>query len=176
MEFNAASKPEKFVKFGDLLPPWMQEHVNPQLEALIGSGKIDEAQTLATSAGKALEELAEDLLNAATSKAAPANAGKSRAYVDTKEDFDFSNIWQHVIVNVNDPAVAKAVNAVAEAAESIESGQKQKLVKGFADAAAAAEKIDVTAPDSTARDFVAVFREKNPYRVQDIRRKPGLSN
>ncbi len=40
MDFNAAAENDKFVKFTDLLHPWMQAYVNPFLESLIGEGKV----------------------------------------------------------------------------------------------------------------------------------------
>ncbi len=112
----------------------------------------------------AFGELPETLMKAATKKGA-------KAYVDVKEDFDFSDIWNHVIIPANSPIIARAVKYLASIAEEIETGQKEKFLKGFEEIVAAAPKADVTSPESTAKDFVAVFREKNPFKVQDMRRK-----
>jgi hypothetical protein len=154
MDFNAeAAKSEKFVRFTDLLQPWMQEHVRPFLESLLGAGKVDAAQEMAAAMMTNYSELPEALLKSATAK-----NPKTKAYVDTTTPFDLSDIWDYAIVSTADPVIRRTVSAIAGAADTIEPGQHEKLLKAFDEIAAAAPAVDVAAPDAKVKDFVAVLR------------------
>lgn len=171
MDFNdSAARQQKFVKFTDLLQPWMQQHVNPFLEGLIGQGKVDEAQEIGNLMVTTFGGIQQELIDTTRGK-----KQELRAYVDVTANFKFADIWQHLVISPADPFITKAVTALAEAAGRIEDGQKEKILKGFDEVAAAASAVDVTSPQSTAKDFMTVFRQKNPFAVKDISRKPTRS-
>jgi hypothetical protein len=144
-EFNQQAEKKDFVKIQNVITEWMIETFTAvNKETAINRNLLVDALNAATGDGF-LVKLASDV--------------DHKSYIDTTADIRYTHIWNHLVIEVNNPHLRAVVEAVCACAEGMNQAAPQKLREGFEAICAAAPKSDVSKKDGSIQDFSTVFEK-----------------
>ena len=160
MNFNQhAKRSDDFVNYMEVLHLWMVQSVNPVLESL----PVDKLSPVLSVLEKVIPDFIEKIIEGLGS-----SRSQEKFLVDTSSDFTLQEIWQRLIVSTDNSHLRRIVHGISEAVRAADETQYEKVLKGFDDACRQARKIDVLAAGDSLKDFLPVFRQKNPFQVRDL--------